>query len=104
MKKWTMTEQEFIKEMTREDEYKDDFSEAGLKVLFKWCVEIHKRGTRLPIDVRWLCHEFTEYENVRAVLEDYTDYMDDYALDISAIEDCTTVLTTDDDTLILLSF
>jgi hypothetical protein len=34
MKKWTMTEQEFIKEMTRLDEYKDDFSEAGLKALY----------------------------------------------------------------------
>ena len=104
MKKWTMTEQEFIKEMTRVDEYKDDFSEAGLKALYAYYEEVNTSEIIIPFDIVEICHEYTEYENVRAALEDYTDYVDDYSLDISALEDCTTVLRTDDGSLIVLRF
>jgi hypothetical protein len=70
MKKWTMTEQEFIKEMTRLDEYKDDFSEAGLKALYAYYDEVNSSEIIISFDVVEICHEFTQPCSILALNSD----------------------------------
>jgi hypothetical protein len=94
MTKWTMTEQQFVEIMQA-----NYYSEAGLKAIFAYLDELHKKGTLIPFDVSYICKEFKEYPNLNSACVDKMEKTKYHTL-----QECTTVLTTDIGSVVLLRF
>ena len=79
---------------------KNQFSYDGLDALFEFLDELSEDcGTPMELDVIALCCEFTEYENLAELQENYTDIesMDD-------LNDNTMVIPVDDDRFIIQDY
>jgi len=78
----------------------NNFTYNGKRALYDWLEELEE-DTRIEqeLDVIALCCEFTEYENLAELQENYTDInsMED-------LEDHTTVIKIDDDRFIIQNY
>jgi hypothetical protein len=55
----------------------DNFSYEGLNALFEWLEDYEDQtGEQLELNVIALCCDFTEYETVEDLLEDYSTFDD----------------------------
>ena len=78
----------------------DNFSYEGLEALFDYLEEIETgTDTEMELDVIALCCEFTEYESLKSLQDDYTDIetMED-------LQDNTTVIFIDDESFIIQAY
>ena len=98
MKK-TISENEFVyefKEMGRED----NFSDYGLRQLFNYLEDYSEdTNTEIELDVIAICCEFTEYESLKALQEDYSDIEDEDDLLYN-----TSVICFEDDCIIISAY
>ena len=78
-----------------------NFSYEGLKALYDYLIEYEdETGEEVELDPIAFCCEFTEFENLKDVQDQYND---DYK-SIEAIEDQTTVIPTEGDAFIIQDF
>ena len=96
--KQTITEYQFIDSFT--GNYKDNFSYEGKQALFDFLEEIESElDEEIELDPIALCCEYTEYENIAELQENYTDIesMED-------LEDHTCVIMIDDQSFIIQNY
>ena len=78
----------------------NNFTYNGKRALYDWLEELEEgTGEEQELDIIALCCEFTEYENLAELQENYTDInsMED-------LEDHTTVIKIDDDRFIIQNY
>jgi hypothetical protein len=72
--KITINEHDFVDAFERSDNYKNNFSRAGLYALYDYLTELEKDiEEEFELDVIALCCDFVEYENFEKLQEDYDD-------------------------------
>lgn len=78
----------------------DNFSQAGLEVLFDYLEDYeNSTGEQMELDVVAICCDFTEYENLKELQVDYPDIED-----MDDLQDHTTVIMIDDESFIIQQF
>ena len=78
----------------------DNFTYKGKRALFDYLEEYEEStGEEIELDIIALCCEYTEYENLKELQENYTDIesMED-------LENHTTVIKIDDDRFIIQDY
>ncbi len=79
---------------------KDNFTYEGKRALFDYLEEYgESTEEEVELDVIALCCEFTEYENLIKLQEDYTDIKS-----MEDLEDHTTVIRINDDAFIIQDY
>ena len=102
MKK-TLTEQDFRDAFmaTRPD----NFTWPGLSALFAWFNDYEDSiGEEIELDVIAICVDFSEYENLSDVRDNYRDMPDDDGEALEWLNDRTIVIPVDDNAVILQAF
>ena len=78
----------------------NNFTYKGKRALFDYLEEYEEEtGGEVELDIIALCCEFTEYENLAELQENYTDIKS-----IEELEEHTTVIMIDDESFIVQDF
>jgi len=78
----------------------DNFSYEGLKALFEYLEEYEdSTGEELELDVVAICCDFTEYEDLKELQDNYSDIED-----MDDLQDHTTVIMINDENFIIQDF
>ena len=104
--KQTINEYQF-RDAFRDMNRKENFSYAGLSALYDHLTALEDDlGEELELDVIALCCEFSEYtlEELQQQFGDSDDPWEDMEEAINWLEDRTTVIRVDDDTVIIQDF
>ena len=97
--KQTITEYSFI-EAFKNSHRLDNFTIDGLRALFNYIEQYEEDcDTEIELDVIALCCEFTEYENLAELQQNYSDIES-----IDELQDNTTVIMIDDESFIIQDY
>jgi hypothetical protein len=70
----TISRYDFEDSFNKSDTYKNNFSYEGKKALYEYLTEYEEStGEQIELDIVALCCDYTEYENIEAVKENYTN-------------------------------
>jgi hypothetical protein len=70
----TISRYDFEDSFNESDTYKNNFSYEGKKALYEYLTEYEEStGEQIELDIVALCCDYTEYENIEAVKENYTN-------------------------------
>jgi hypothetical protein len=70
----TISRYDFEDSFNESDTYKNNFSYEGKLALYEYLTEYEEdTGEQIELDIVALCCDYTEYENLSEVKENYTD-------------------------------
>ena len=82
-------------------QYRDDFSYEGLKALYDYLEQYEEdTGEQIELDVIAICCDYSEFEDLEAFQEDYSEEYES----IEEIEHATQVIMIDDTSFIIQAF
>ena len=89
----TINKDQFINWFRSSDTYRNNFSYEGLSSLFDYLEEIEEStGEELEFDPIALCCEFSEYDSLEDLIDDYIGGIPTVVNDIEYFENRTTVI------------